>query len=199
MEMFDSVVVAYGPTTFDLAMPVRSLLELYRLHVHMYYCCQKRNLLDVLGGRIPDADYVVLVFGGGHDEDLRRGGCISCPRLVEEVAGRWEGVDVSFYPEDIRRLVNLQGRTVLAMGCNTGTEELARAFLESGCKAYIAPAGSIDQNSTTLFVGAFFHYLLAEPPDGLDDHQAVERARKLDSQTDSYRYYCTKPKDRVGS
>jgi len=74
MDMFDSVVVAYGPFTFDLAMPIRAMLELFRLRVHAYYCCQKQNLLDVLGGKLPDADYVVLVLGGGHGEDLAHGG-----------------------------------------------------------------------------------------------------------------------------
>ena len=53
MQMFDSVVVAYGPSTFDLAMPIRAMLELQRLYVHVYYCCQKQNLLDVLSGKIP--------------------------------------------------------------------------------------------------------------------------------------------------
>ena len=189
MKMFDSIVVAYGRTTFDLAMSVRAMLELYRLYVHTYYCCQKGNLLDVLAGRIPDADYVVLVFGGGLGRDLARGGCISCPRLVEQARGKWRTVDVKLFSKDIRRLVNLKGRTVIAMGCNTGRQSLARAFLDAGCRAYIAPTRPIDQNSTTMFVCAFFHCLLAEPPDRLCDRDAVERARRIDSQTASYRLY----------
>jgi hypothetical protein len=189
MEMFDSVVVAYGPCTFDLAMPIRAMLELFRLRVHTYYCCQKQNLLDVLAGQVPDTGYVVLVLGGGHDEDLERGGCISCRELVEPIAGEWRATDVKLFPEDIRRTVNLPGRTVLCVGCHAGIEPLAKAFIESGCRAYIAPTESIDQNSTTMFVCAFFHYLMAEPPDRMTEREAVERARNIDSQTASYRYY----------
>jgi len=196
MEMFDSVVVAYGPSTFDLAMPIRAMLELYRLRVHAYYCCQKQNLLDVLAGKVPAGDYVVLVFGGGHDDDLDRGGCISCPRLVEPVGGEWRSTDVKLFPEDIRRTVNLAGRTVLCIGCNAGWEPLAKAFLDSGCRAYIAPTASIDQNSTTMFACAFFHYLMADPPDRLPDREAVERASHIDSQTASYRYFGMPDADR---
>ena len=198
MEMFDSVVVAYGPSTFDLAMPIRAMLELFRLRVPTYHCCQKQNLLDVLAGKVPASDYVVLVFGGGHGDDLDRGGCISCPALVEPVAGEWRSTDVKLFPEDIRRTVNLGGRTVLCVGCHAGWEPLARAFIDSGCRAYIAPTESIDQNSTTMFACAFFHYLMAEPPDQLTDCEAVARARRIDSQTASYRYYGTSDAGRSG-
>ncbi len=189
MKMFDSVVVAYDGSAFDLAMPIRAMLELYRLYVHTYYCCQKQNVLDVLAGKIPDADYVVLVTGGDRDPD--KGSCIHFPTVVEQVAGEWKSVAFRIFPEDVRQMVKLKGRTVIAVGCYAGSEPLARAFLDSGCKAYIAPTGEIDMDSTTMFVCAFFHYLTVPPPDRLSDRDAVERARKLDSQTASYRYYCS--------
>jgi len=193
MDMFDSVVIAYDPTTFDLAMPMRSMLELYRLYVHMYYCCQKRNVLDVLAGNVPDAQYVILVAGGCDREELDRGGCISFRRLVEQVDGKWRPSEVRLFPEDVPGLVSLDGRTVIAIGCHTGCEPLARAFLDAGCKAYLGPTEAIDQNSTTMFVCAIFHYLLAEPPDQLDVREAVVRARQIDSQTASYRLYSREP------
>ena len=193
MDMFDPVVIAYDQTTFDLAMPMRSMLELYRLYVHMYYCCQKRNVLDVLAGKIPDAEYVVLVAGGCHDDDLECGGCVSFKRVVEQVDGEWQSADLKLFPEDVSRLVRLDDCTVIAIGCNTGREPLARAFLDAGCKAYLGPTEAIDQNSTTMFVCAIFHYLLAEPPDQLDVREAVVRARQIDSQTASYRLYSREP------
>ena len=193
MDMFDSVVIAYDPPTFDLAMPMRSMLELYRLYVHMYYCCQKRNVLDVLAGEIPDAQYVILVAGGCDKEELDRGGRISFRRLVEQIDGKWQPSEVRLFPEDVSSIVRLDGRTVIAIGCYTGREPLARAFLDAGCKAYIGSAEAIDQNSTTMFVCAFFHYLLAESPDRLDDREAVERARQIDSQTANYRWYSKEP------
>jgi len=84
---------------------------------------------------------------------------------------------------------------VLCVGCHAGAEPLAQAFIDQGCRAYIAPAESIDQNSTTMFICAFFHYLMAEPPDRVADREAVERARHIDSQAASYRYYAGQDAD----
>jgi len=188
MEMFEPVVVAYGgPDVFNLAMPIRAMLELYHLYVHMYYCCQKRNVLDVLAGKIPDADYVVLVGGGW--KDPREGSYLVFHDLVEEVDGEWRGLDLKLHPDDIRKTVKLQGRTVVSVGCKTGSEALAEAFLDSGCRAYIGPTEEIDEDCTTMFVCAFFHYLTVEGRDRLGEREAVERARPMDSQTASYRYY----------
>jgi len=189
MNMFDSVVVAYDKAHFDVAMPVRSMLELYRLYVHMYYCCQKRNLLEVLAGHIPDSEYVVLVAGGEDEKGGLDTGSIVFRQLVELVDGGWRADDVMLCPDDVRRLVHLPGRTVIAMGCTGGREPLARAFLDAGCRAYIGATGAIDQNSTTMFVCAFFMYLMEEAPEQLAPIEAVKRARQLDSQTSAYRYY----------
>jgi len=189
MEIFDSVVVAYDPTAFDLAMPIRGMLELYRLYVHMYYCCQKRNILDVLTGKIPKADYVVLVGHGAAPEEVARGGAITFMRPADEIEGTWQEVDFRLFPEDVPQFVNLKGRVVISLGCNSGHGPLARAFLDAGCRAYIGPAATIDQNSTTLFACTFFHYMMAEPPDRLAEREAFERARQIDSQAANYRYY----------
>jgi hypothetical protein len=74
MKMFDSVVIACDQTTLELASAIRGVLEGFRLRVHLYFCVQEQNILDVLAGRIPDSEYVILcATGGGFQVVTQRG------------------------------------------------------------------------------------------------------------------------------
>jgi hypothetical protein len=200
MRMFEGVVIACDPPRLDVAMAVRSTLELFRLRVHLYFCVQKQNVLDFLAGNIPDAEYVVLCCGGfGLDAregaDVGRMG-IEFARLVDFVDGRWQEVTVRLTPADIRALVKLPGRTVISMGCMSGREPIAKAFLDSGCKAYIAPITAVDQDADALFVIGFFYHLLFEERDArlsCTEQQAVVRAASIDTDfkegTHVFRYW----------
>lgn len=155
--------------------------------MYLHFCVQKQNILDVLAGKIPDSKYVVLCSsGGGFD-------------VVEKINGKWEGTWVKLTPENVPELVKLPGRTVIAMGCTYGREELAKAFIDTGCRAYIASGADgthIDQDSNILFVIAFFYHLLSSSRDPhaiRTDKQAVEKAAVIDTEfkegTHLYRYY----------
>jgi hypothetical protein len=202
VKMFDSVAMACVGHDLDVAMAIRASLELFGLRVHFHLCVQKRNVVDFLRGDIPDSEYVILCSGGHHTGEK---GWIAPGEdqvgltfgdLVEQVDGEWESVKFFLRPDNIRDYVKLPGRTVICNGCNTGHESLARAFLETGCKAYVGPTRSVDQDSTAIFTIAFFYHLLSserDPSLQCSDEEAVQRAASLDRHlrvgTASFRYY----------
>jgi hypothetical protein len=78
----------------------------------------------------------------------------------------------------------------------SGREPIARAFLDAGCKAYIAPLTPVDQDSDALFIIGFFYHLLSEERDptlACADEEAVRRAASIDTAfkegTHVFRYF----------
>jgi len=203
MNMFDSVVIACEQTTLDIAMAIRSSLELFRLNAYLHFCVQRKNVIDFLAGKIPDAEYVVLCCRGNHAGES---GWIAPGEdqlgmnfgVADQVNGEWKPAPLFLRPDNIAEYVRLPGRTVISNGCNTGHEPLAKAFLAAGCKGYIGAVGSVDQDSTALFTIAFFYHLLCHERDSslrCSDEQAAERAASLDREskegTKVFRYYGT--------
>ena len=200
MRMFDSVVIGASDETLDQALAIRGALELFRLRVHLYLLCQKRNLLDLLAGKIPEAEYVVLCCHGCSDPDGQGGWTdrvgLRFHGLVDEVQGKWEAVTAELPPEVIRQVVSLPGRTVIATGCRNGVEPVARAFLDAGCRAYMGAVDFVDQDSGPLFTIAFFYHLLrheTDPRVQYTDEEAARLAASLDTAsqegTHLFRYY----------
>lgn len=201
MRMFDPVLIACDQGTLDIATAIRSALELFRLRVYLHFCVQKRNVLDVLAGRIPDSEYVVLCCGGGHAPD----GAKMAFSVVDQVDGEWKEAEVALTPANIPELVSLRGRTVVALGCAVGVEAIAQAFLDSGCRAYVGPVRAVDQDSTALFAIAFFYHLLSperDPKLTCAEEEAVRRARAVDREsaegTQVFRYYARQPRESGG-
>lgn len=180
MRMFEPVVIGCDQGRLDVALAIRSALELFHLRVHLYDCRQKLNVADFLRGNIPESKYVVLCCGGWWGDMQMK----STFQVVDQLDGRWVSTEFSLTPADISKYVSLQGRTVISLGCNTGKKELADAFLDAGCSAYIGPDGALDQDSAAMFVVAFFYHLLRsdrEPALACTDRQAVELAAALDA------------------
>jgi hypothetical protein len=195
MRMFEPVVIACDSTSLDVALAIRGALELFRLPVYMHFCVQKRNVLDVLAGRIPDSEYVVLAlhscvaYSSQIDEP-------SMSTVVEEVDGRWQPWRLDLTPQTIREVVQLEGRKVVNVVCDSGSPEVAQAFLDAGCAAYIGADGGVDQDACALFtIGFFYHLLSAERHESLltTDEEAVALAAAADTRwkggTQVFRYY----------
>jgi hypothetical protein len=185
VKPFDSVVIGSARDTFAEAQAMRAALESYLLNVHLYWFRQKRNLMDFLAGHVADADYVVLCCHGhprvAGDPSTTE---VIVHDLVEEIDGRWEAGDVALGPDAIRETVKLPGRAVITCGCATGTEPIARAFLDSGCRAYIGPVASADQDAGPLFVSAFFYSLLrpnVDPRVSMTEQRATGLAAGIDT------------------
>jgi hypothetical protein len=188
VRMFEPVVIACDQGSWDLAMPIRSALELFRLRAYLHYLVQKRNAVDLLGGLIPEAEYVVLCCHGLGSSDrgdepaaeMRMG----FVRLVDEVDGEWQEVELALTPANIPDLVRLPGRKVLALGCGCGRQPLARAFLDSGCAAYIGAVSPPDQDAAALFAITFLYHLLRaerDPALACNDREAAVLAASVDT------------------
>ena len=193
MKLFDPVCIVCDPTMLDIAHALRDALEFFRLRVHFYFCNQKRNVLDFLAGDIPPSQYVILCCGGVIPPDPPT---LRFKSLVDLIDGRWQEVALDLTPASVPELVKLTDRTVLAYGCCTGDEALAQAFLDSGCRACIAPAGPLDQDAALLFPVSFFYHLLrAEREPGLSytDEEAAKLAAAADTTsvegTHQFRYF----------
>lgn len=199
MKMFDSVAIAWDQWSMDVGLAVRGALELFRLHVHPYFCVQKRNVVDFVGGKIPDCEYVVLCSHGlgsadtpvESPDEMRMGF-----HVVDQVDGEWQKIEFALTPANIGEYVRLEGRTVVALGCGNGREPLAQAFLDAGCRAYAGAIRPVDQDSTAMFGIAFFYHLLSAGRDrrlSCSEREAAERAAGFDSDskegTHLFRYY----------
>ena len=209
MKMFDTVNIACDQGALDVGMAVRAALELFRLRAHLHFCVQKRNVLDFLAGHIPESEYVVLCchgLGSANDEkeiprEMKMGF-----NVVHQIGREWQKFEFALTPLNIPKLIKLPGRKVIALGCGCGREPLARAFLRSGCKAYIGATRPVDQDSTALFAIAFFYHLLrpeCDPAIRCSDKEAFERAAAVDALsregTHVFRYYDRLPKERSPS
>lgn len=112
---------------------LRTLLDQFLMLVRRFPVGQARHLLALLAGNEPTADYVVLSCHG-------EGGAILLPELhprFEETQPLHGRVTA----DDVRKFARLPGRVIIATGCGTGNDELAQAFLDAGCTAYVAPTG----------------------------------------------------------
>jgi len=169
------------------------VLEEFRLRVHLVRCVQKRNVFEVMAGRLPEAEYVVFCPGPfmmeGDDLEVAFS-------VVDDARGQWENALVSFKPSDISHLVDLHDRTVISLGCRSGREPIAAALLRRGCRAYIGPTGSVDDDVCVLFTLAFFYHLMREvrsPGLSCTPEEAVRLAAGFDATyrdgTASFRYY----------
>jgi hypothetical protein len=182
VKFFEPVVVVCEPAFFDHAHSIRSVLEAMHLRVHFIQCIQRPDLLRVLGGDMPESEYVVFVLGGYVAPEPES---LHVRRLVECVDGQWEEVELWLTPDAAREHVHLPGRTVVvAGGCSAGMGALPQAFLDAGCRAYIAPGGALDGDAAILFTVGFFYQLLQEgrhPCVPCSEVEAVTRAAAMDT------------------
>ena len=181
MKLSESVVVVCDQPQLDIALAIRGMLEAYGLRGHLVRCAQKRNVFEVMAGGIPDASHVVMCPGPfmleGDDLEVAFS-------VVDDVSGQWQRELVSFKPNDIIRSIRLSGRTIVSLGCRTGREPIANAMLETGCRAFIAPAGYVDADACALFTVGFFYHLMREvrdPASPCPDEEAVRLAAGFDA------------------
>jgi hypothetical protein len=198
MKMFEAVVLACDQSSLDVALAIRGALELFRLPVYMHFCVQKRNVLDVLAGHIPESRYVVLCCHGTDDPPSAPGPSqVSMGfHVVDDATGMWETTWFNLTPANVSAFVRLPGRTVVALGCGTGREPLARAFLRTGCRAYVGAEKPVDQDACALFAISFFYHLLGEDRPGAracSEQEAAQLAAQADPNcpegTSVFRYY----------
>lgn len=141
------------------ALALRSVLECFNYRVEMHHVGSRPQFLEILRGNIPTHPYVILSCHG--DEHA-----LVVPYQSPVAAA------------EVGQVAQLPGRTVVSLGCGTGTEPLATAFLKSGCEAYVAPTGGVEANAAMLFAIHLFYFLAAKQ----SLSEAVEASRQHDAE-----------------
>lgn len=163
-EPVSIVLVSYT----DLeAMALRNVLECFNYRVEMHRVGSRPQFIEILRGNIPTFRYVVLSCHG--DEN---GLVIPYQNPVSAT--------------ELAHVAHLPGHLVVSLGCMTGTETLAQAFLDGGCEAYIAPTDDVDANAALLFAMHLFYFLAATR----SLSEAVEESRKHDAECSRFRLWC---------
>lgn len=131
---------------------LRAALDLFNVLVRRFLIGQARHLLSLLSGDEPTGNYVILAC---HGVD----GGIVLPELAEQFEAM-QPVHRLLTPAALRDRVHLPERVVISTGCGTGNPELAGAFLDGGCTAYIAPTGGPYGNSVMVAIALLFYELM---------------------------------------
>jgi hypothetical protein len=165
-EPISIVLVSY---TDGEAMALRDVLECFNYRVEMHRVGSRPQFLEILRGNIPTFRHVLLSCHG-------ESGNLVIP-YQNPVS-----------PVELGQIVHLPDHVVLSLGCGTGTEALAGAFLNGGCEAYIAPTDDIEANATMLFAIHLYYFLAKK----WSLSQAVEESRKHDEQCSLFKLWLSK-------
>lgn len=159
------------------ALLVRHALEECGIRVNYFPIGQSRHLTAALGGSRPVAPYVILCCHGSD-------GRILLPELGGPVADTQPFLD-ELGPAQVREYLRVPGSTVICTGCDTGTEDLAQAFLDAGASNYFAPIDAPDGHAAFLAVFLLFYELTA----GHTLDYAAERVRGYDDELSMWRLW----------
>ncbi|OAI31366.1 hypothetical protein A1351_05740 [Methylosinus sp. R-45379] len=169
-------VIAVGDA-FE-ALLIRSMLESLGAAVLLHLVGTPEDFLLTLERKEHDPKLVVIC-GHGDENGL--------------VFGDYgDGVDVgalvdgSLPAAAIAKRARMPGAIVVSTACLSGDAAFAKAFLEAGAAAYIAPADCPDASDAALFVHYLLHSLLRR---GLSPERAFDRARHADPALDMFRLH----------
>lgn len=169
----DVVDIAIGTE----GVALRAALEQFQIQVRRFPVGQARHLLKVLSGDEAAARHVILSCHG--DE-----GGIVLPELAEQFEAM-QPVHGVLTAEKLRGRVHLPGRVVIATGCQTGNPELAHAFLDGGCAAYIGPADGPYGDTVVVAMVLLFHELMR----GRTLADSMARVRSYDDELSAWQLW----------
>ena len=203
MNLYDRVVIAYDKNleNHQMAIAIRGMLEFYGLNVSLVWLNEKQNAIDFLAGHVPKADYTILCAHGiGHENRIWL-------TVIEKMAGTdycYEEAEFNLTPDNIGEYVKNASGTFMTTACESGRGVFAKAFLDAGYRAFIAPEVAVDVTSSAMFICSFFCNMLAHERDihkaTYTEREAVERAAAIQPFPDgtaAFRYFGGDSNDRV--
>jgi hypothetical protein len=149
------------------AIALRNVFECFNYRVEMHRVGSRPQFIEILRGNTPTFRYVILSCHG--DE---AGLVVPYQKPVSAM--------------ELAQVAHLPGQLVVSLGCMTGTEALAQAFLDGGCEAYIAPADNVDASAGLLFAIHLFYFLATKR----SLSEAVEESRKHDAECSRFKLWC---------
>jgi hypothetical protein len=164
------VIEGVGVDVFGAA--VRPMLESMYISVRSWPYRNPEALKRLLDGTEDLNSYVVLGVHSAADRLLFGTNDMSDSTL-------------SWGANDLTAFLNLEGKIVLSVGCNSASPALVKAFLDGGAAAYIAPLAPPFAHSCAMFVSLVFY--------GLTQHlsltDAVERAGRFHDELAMWRTF----------
>jgi hypothetical protein len=160
------------------ALALRAALEWWGARVTLHLVGMAQDVVRILGGGEPLAEYVVLACHG--DE---RG--LILPELVPEVELE-QPYHGAITAADFHEFLKLPGKVVLNNGCGLGRPEIAEAFLQAGVRAYIGASDYPDGDSSLFYAFHFFYGLIHNVA---SIEEAHARASAHDKGTQMFRLY----------
>jgi len=161
------------------ALSIRPVLEFYNATVSLHLVGEAKDVVRILGGEEKIADTIIL---SGHGDEKG----LVLPELGPEIE-KEQPYHGTTTPGDFKKFLNLPpGSLVLNTSCALGTEEMAGAFLGSGCRYYIGPTDYPDGTSAVFYALHFFYERICR---GNGVEQAHQSARAHDDETAMFRLY----------
>jgi len=168
-------LVEMGDLSFGQAL--RVALETMHIRVNLFSIGTPQHLMNVLGGAEATAPYLVI-SGVSAEED----GSIPLPELAEPIAAL-QPFNGRLSIDQLRSFLDVPGRTVVSLWGDMGREDIADAFLDAGCRAYIGPVGCPFRHSAMLFLTGLFYELTQQR----DIEAAVAKLAAIDTELAMYR------------
>ncbi|WP_010275476.1 hypothetical protein [Paenibacillus senegalensis] len=138
---------------------LRSTLEWFNYRVDTHWVGSKIELQKILKGEIPTRETIILCCHGDDDGILIDG-------------------EPTLTGEEIKSCCMITNKVIINLGCSTGKQHIADAFLHRRGLTYIAPVDDIEGNSSLLFAIHVFYYLA----NGDEWSEAVDKARQFDEE-----------------
>ena len=155
---------------------LRANLEWWGIQVHMYWIGKASDL--IAWNRQSNSPHIFLGCHGSEEGIL-------LPELSEELAAQ-EPFATYLDAESIVQHFQFRSNTLLSNGCITGSRALAKAFLQSGTKHYLAPKEYIEGNASLLFSTCFYYFLFCK---NVPVELAFEKASSIDEHTESFKLF----------
>jgi hypothetical protein len=148
------------------ATAVRAVLEGLNYRTTSHWVGSRAEAIKLLTGEIP-TDQVVIVSCHGDEHGI----------LLPD--------EDPITPGDVRDHACLEGKTVVNLGCCTGSDDLSAAFRAAGTTSYVAPVDSPDGAAALAFVSnLFFLHTYGVPLD-----EAVRRAAGFHPECEQFRLF----------
>jgi hypothetical protein len=172
-------VIARGSVWFssvdliELSGPLaaRALIEGFGFKVNRFPIAQARHLVGALGS--VESPHVVVDCHGVN-------GRIIVPNDLDPAILAAQPFQGSAGPDEITSFAKLSEQSVVCTGCETGDEDLARAFIDAGASCYIAPAATPEGGAALMAITLLFYDLSRSRPVA----DAVRRIRDFDAEGD---------------
>ncbi len=160
------------------ALAVRACLERWGVKVNLHLIGKGSDLVQLFSQPERLSPHILITCHG-----TSKG--IVLPELAPQIAKK-EPFSSVLRPSDLKGALRLNGQIVVITGCTTGTQNFAKVFLNDGARAYIAPKGYPEADSSLLFIVNFYYFLLVK---NLSANHSYKRAVAIEKEQDDFLYF----------